>query len=170
MSANNYQEQYDRMIRWFNKIQEINQRKRLVNAPVNEVMDEVTAFFQNCYYLKDWIEKDNVAKAKLDRLGIKIDRDFINTDNDMKLLVDLCNGTKHMELDINPRTGNLGRSGENPKFTAAQNFKVTIGEPGGTKTEVDWHIITDLGKQYSVIDLATRCIQKWENFIKNYLS
>jgi hypothetical protein len=157
------------MIRWFKKLQDIHQRKRLVNAPVEEIMDEIAAFFQNCYYLKDWLLHDRVAKAKLDSLGMKIDRDFINTDEDLKLLVDLCNGSKHMELKIDQDTGILGRSGENPKCPPAQHFKATF-EPNGTnKFEVDWHIKTDVGKEYSVIKLANRRIQKWDNFINTNL-
>lgn len=150
-------------------MQDINQRKRLVNAPREEIMDEIASFFQNCYHLKDWIENDRVAKAKLDGLGLKIDDDFITPDVDMKLLADLCNGSKHMKLKR--KKGIIGRSGENPKFTAAQHYKVTCCEPGNSvKQEVDWQIITDVGKQYSVIDLANRCIQKWDNFIRTNLS
>ena len=154
------------MLRWYTKLQEINQRKRLVNAPVEDIMDEIVAFFQNCYHLKDWIEHDTVLQVRLDSLGIDIDHALINADDDMKLLADLCNSSKHMELKI--KAGILGRSGENPKFKEGQNFKVTIGEPGGTKTEVYWSIKTDNGNVYSVIDLATRCIQKWDNFISTY--
>jgi site-specific recombinase XerD len=93
---------------------------------LEDIMDDIVAFFQNCYHLKDWIEHDTVSKARLDSLGIDIDRALINADDDMKLLADLCNGSKHMELKI--KAGILGRSGENPKFKEGQNFKVKTGE------------------------------------------
>jgi hypothetical protein len=169
VTSNDYREQYDRMIRWFNKLQDINQRKRLVDAPREEIMDELAAFFQNCYHLKDWIKHDSITEAKLASSRINIEH-FIKNDEDMKLLADLCNGSKHMELDIDPRTGILGKSGENPKCTSEQHFKATFEVDGTNKNEVDWHIKTDVGKEYSVIQLANRCIQKWDDFIRTYLT
>jgi hypothetical protein len=94
VTSNDNREQYDKMIRWFKKLQDINQRKRFVNAPAEQIMDEIAAFIQNCYHLKDWILHDRVARAKLDCLGIDIDSIFISEDDDLGLLTDLCNGVK----------------------------------------------------------------------------
>jgi hypothetical protein len=50
-----------------------------------------------------------------------------------------------------------------------QHFKATLEPSGINKFEVDWHIKADVEKEYSVIELANRRIQKWDNFINTNL-
>jgi hypothetical protein len=48
----NWREQYDRMVRWYDRFETIVLGRPHVMAGDNYV-DEVYAFFQNCYHVKD---------------------------------------------------------------------------------------------------------------------
>lgn len=58
-----YQEQFERMKRWYERIKKIEQG-RPHNLPSDHYHDEVYAFFMNCYHLRDWIEKDKTVEPR----------------------------------------------------------------------------------------------------------
>ena len=52
-----YQEQYDRTKRWYDRLTAIDQG-RAHDMASDHYVDEIYAFFLNCYHLKDWIKND----------------------------------------------------------------------------------------------------------------
>ena len=147
-----YMEQFDRMQRWYEHFKKINQGISHERSS-EEYTDVVYAFFQNCYHLKDWIENDDNAKMPK---GFDIDRDFINKNPSMLLLADICNGTKHLKLDNE-------RSKESPEF-GSKTYSLQIGGQKPVLT-IKWNIKTKSGN-VDAFQLATECVQKWDEFIK----
>jgi hypothetical protein len=145
-------EQFERMQRWYERFKKIDQGTSHERSS-EEYTDNVYAFFQNCYHLKDWIKNDDTVKLPK---GFNIDKDFIDKNPCMCLLADICNGTKHLKLDSD------GRSKESPEFYS-KNYSLT---PGGQKSviKVKWNIKTKTGN-IDAFQLATECVQKWEEFI-----
>jgi len=58
--AAKYREQYDRMKRWYIRFASLNQG-RPHNVPSDNYLEDIYAFFMNCYHLKDWIKNDDTV-------------------------------------------------------------------------------------------------------------
>jgi hypothetical protein len=110
----NYRVQYERVIRWFERFKTINSGKMHTTSTEN-YEDEVHAFFQNCYHLKDWIKNDTSITRLLDV------EEYINVAVSLQLCADICNALKHLSR-IRPN-----RSGMAPEF----------GEAGGVSRSRD---------------------------------
>ncbi|MDD5155159.1 MAG: hypothetical protein PHF11_01575 [Candidatus Omnitrophica bacterium] len=146
-------EQYDRMIRWYERIKNIN-HGILHNRDSRFYEDEVHAFFINCYHLKDWILHDKTLKIIEKDKKLK---DFINNSSPLKICHDICNGLKHLELD-------------KPKIDKNTQFKSRHYslELGGEKLILSAkYSIQCGGKTFDAFSLATSCIEAWKDFIKN---
>jgi hypothetical protein len=94
-----WHEQYDRVLRWFERLQrpgEIDEHRR----------DEYYAFFLMCYHLKDWLKSDPIVQQRVLNIGRKIE-DFVNGNLSLRLCADLANGvkqfvvTKRIRIDAN---------------------------------------------------------------------
>src|SRR5947207_1069449 len=104
MSPPMYREQCDRMQRWHGRFAAINQG-RVHDVSSAHYLDDIYAFFLNCYYLKDWIKQDPTVAAAT-RQEVEA---FIDSSRPLRLCADICNALKHLHL-----TGS--RSGESPSF------------------------------------------------------
>ena len=58
--------QWDRTHRWYERVKRVGRDSTALPA---DRLDFLLAFFQNCYALRDWIQKDGTAcQAELDML------------------------------------------------------------------------------------------------------
>jgi len=119
-------------------------------------MDDVYAFFQNCYHLKDWLKKDPAFKAPED-----IEK-FVEKTLCLALCADICNATKHLGLDTRKK-GKGPRSGHESKV-AKREYKVGFGAEGDSMScQVT---VEHNGKNVDAYTLATECLKEWEEFVK----
>jgi hypothetical protein len=66
-----FEEQYERVKRWYKRFDEINQGKENYRSS-EDCRDEVYAFFINCYHLKDWIKNDKgLALKRQDQVKVE---------------------------------------------------------------------------------------------------
>jgi len=154
-SSSKYLEQFDRVKRWHQRFVIIDQGRKH-DHPSDYYQDEVYAFFQNCHHLKDWIINDEsvgVNKKKVE--------EFISNNEELCLCADICNGTKHLRLMRKPR------SNQAPQF-GQRKFKVRLGEPE-TSISVKYSIDT-LSGSVDALELATKCLQDWGNFIQQNIN
>jgi len=146
-----YQEQWDRVKRYYKLFEKIDQG-RLHDCPSDYYQDEVYAFFLNCYHLKDWIKNDkSVGVADIES---KVEK-FINNNKELRLCADICNSIKHLE-----RTSS--RSNQDPQF-AGREYKMQSDEYGITISAK--YIIDTSSGPVDAFQLATKCLELWENFI-----
>ena len=155
MPSQSYIEQFDRMKRYFARFKQINDGKTHNQASPN-YDDEVYAFFQNCYHLKDWIKNDSACSnwSKVENL--------INTSADLSICADLCNALKHLTLT-------KSRSAENPTFSGG-HITLNITDGFGVKESVDIAIkykISTVSGDIDAFELAERCVAAWERFINS---
>jgi hypothetical protein len=155
MTARPWRQQYDRMQRWFARYQQLKQG-RLHDVASDNYVDDIYAFFQNCYHLKDWIKNDPDAPEGLG----KAVEEFINSNRPLRLCADLCNGLKHLGLDRKPR------SGEAPTF-GKKLYKVTVGNTIPTSISLDYQIETTTGP-IEAFELASQCVAAWDLFIASH--
>jgi hypothetical protein len=72
--AASYREQYERVKRWYGKFIALDQG-RAHDVPSENYLDEIYAFFMNCYHFKDWIKNDirlhHPSSKRLSRTSIQ---------------------------------------------------------------------------------------------------
>lgn len=149
-----YREQDDRMKRWYDRFASIDQG-RLHDLPSDNYVDDIYAFFQNCYHLKDWIKNDNAISTPALKQSVE---DCITSDRSLRLCADICNSLKHLTRTTS------NRSGENPWFGQKQ-FAVDIGS-SPTNISLKYQIDA-AGGSIDAFQLATDCVAAWETFLKS---
>ena len=143
-----YEKQFDRVKRFLKRIES-------QNSSQTEYDDDMWSFFQNCWHLKDWIKNDGSVGVAADKV-----EEFISNNEELRLCADICNGTKHLRLASS-------RSGEDPRF-GQRKFKVHVG---GLPTTISAKYTIDTsGGPVDAFNLATKCLQAWENFIRSSIS
>ncbi len=145
-----YREQYDRMRRWYDRFVALDQG-RPHEVPSDNYLDEIYAFFMNCYYLKDWIRNDNTVAAPVQQ-SIEA---HINSNRALRLCADICNSLKHLRLTSS-------RSGENPVFGRKQ-FGLALGQ-GPPTISLKYEVDTTTGP-IDAFSLATECVDAWDSFL-----
>ncbi len=144
-----YEQQYDRMMRWYKRFEKI-VKGRVHDMESDNYEDEAHAFFLNCYYLKDWIKNDPSLPLIRDEV-----EQFINDNECLRLCADICNGLKHLKVT---KQG----SGKDPQFGPRQFF-VGLGA-GETTIAASYSIVTTNGP-IDAFELASECVKKWDGFI-----
>lgn len=123
--------------------------------------DDVYAFFQNCYHLKDWIKNDPYCNKWND-----VEK-FINSNKDLQICADLCNGLKHLQLKNS-------RSAEDPQFSGGYtHLDIRDGPSEGTSEVVRIAMsftVTTTSGDIDAFDLGKKCVSAWENYIANNTS
>jgi len=152
-----YKEQLERLKRWYNRFSELNKGK-IHDRESSYYIDEVHAFFPNCYHLKDWIKNDESLKLS-EQEKQKVE-DFISNNYHLSLCADICNSIKHLKLTSRPR------SDKDPSLGNIK-YKVRLGsEPTTIAVEVS---IDTTDGPLDAYELAKECIHAWEEFIKQWI-
>ncbi len=170
-----YLEQWERTIRWFNRIQKIKNSPPREYAMV-DCLDMIYAFFLNCFHLKDWI------KASRPDLENKAE-DLFDKDKGkqcFKICADLANSLKHMEVTKNPRLNNevfvKQISSTTIKLPLSYCVKNKDGkiEPPYVKNAKKSKRLSDYqgyieisDTNYDVYSLSEDCMKEWKIFLEN---
>jgi len=153
--SSKYLEQLARVNRWYQRFERID--KGIPHElPTENYLDEIFAFFLNCYHLKDWIIHDENTGVD----AVKVE-DFITNNEEMRICADICNSIKHLKLR------DKTRSGQKPEFRQRDyDFKL-----GGEQKilSMKCSIDTSIGT-VDAFDFAKKCLQAWEGFIDEYLN
>jgi hypothetical protein len=147
-----YREQYERVRRWYLRFKDID-KGRPHDTDSENYVDEIYAFFLNCYHLKDWIRHD---PAVPEQVRNKVES-HINANTSLRLCADICNSLKHLRLDRTPR------SVENPTF-GKKCFAVGLG-PGLPTTIALKYVIDTNSGPLDAFTLATECVTDWDRFL-----
>ena len=147
-----FTEQFKRMERWYQRLKIICDRVPDGFGPLEE-RDDVLAFFQNCYHLKDWIKNDdNSGISSTDVEG------FVGESEFLKVCGDLCNGDKHLKIT-------------NPKVDRNTNITRHVYlPPGGHINDpiVKREFIIESGdNKYEALYLANKCMKEWKKFFND---
>lgn len=147
--------QWSRVQRWFKRLENIKKKYEFEELSKEDV-DDIIAFFQNCYHLKDWII--NSLPEFRERIV-----NFMEENLEMKICHDICNGFKHKQLD---------RAKIDKNFVISQEYDYETAETQPWKNTTITKIVfgdkLDPKKiyEYCPFDLADRCYKLWGKFIK----
>lgn len=149
MAEVGWQEQRSRVLRWLIRIRDT-AAGRVHDSPTDSYEDEVIAFFQACYHLKDWLKNDPASRVTSSEV-----EDFVERTPSLRLCGDLANGSKHLQLD-RPRVDPDARIG-------ARNYKLGLGGRGPTISVT--YTVEAAGKTYDALTLAEECWGAWETYL-----
>jgi len=149
-----WREQYDRTVRWFDRFTELSVGRHHVTGSDNYV-DDVYAFFQNCYHLKDWIKNDPALPATI-RGEVEA---YISQSRPLSLCADLCNALKHLRLSSN-------RSRESPSF-GNKHYALQLGGEGPPIISLRYEVATATGTE-DAYDLAKKCVDAWTDYLRRW--
>lgn len=176
---NKYLEQWERVKRWYKRIQKIKEQCPKGYSD-DDCLDEIYAFFINCFHLKDWIKNSKPEyKEAIENLFDK------NKGKEVfKVCADLVNNSKHLKIKknrnrIDPNTqvtkqhttvqtrksltySVLGE--KNNKQKSGNNQKNNTYLPSLRK--YSWEV-TFKDKSYDIYDLANKCFEEWQRFLKD---
>lgn len=150
-----YSDQYQRTKRWYDRFCKLAQGRTHDLESVNYV-DDIYAFFMNCYHLKDWLKNDRNIVASI-RNAVE---PYINSDESLCLCADICNSLKHFDLPRSPR------SQADPAF-GAKRYAIAL-EPG-KETIISLKLeVTTRDGPIDAFQLATNCVVAWEKFLDTH--
>ena len=113
---------------------ELSVGRRHMTASDNYI-DDVYAFFQNCYHLKDWIKNDPTLPSSI-RSEVE---DYIDQTRALSICADLCNALKHLKLSGS-------RSKENPSF-GNKHYALHLGGGDPPIISLRYQVTTALGTE-----------------------
>lgn len=137
--------QYWRMIRWHKKFIATNPGD-FESPGIHEQLDIVYACFQNIFFLKDWLIHDA-------HLSSTLLNDFINNNIELQLCRDICNGTKHF---------NLNHASVDADFTIIREYNPFHKVWNEQRNNA---IILSGGHKFELKKLASDCISLWDLFL-----
>jgi hypothetical protein len=152
----------DRLRRYFKRFQRINDGGEF-DRPVEDLLNDIHAFFQNCYHFKDWLKNDP-AFAK--HSPQQIEQHVTNTP-ELAICADICNSTKHLTLTSTPRSGSLPALGKKQitvDITDTLSFGSAPAEEVPQKISMKVEIDHN-GATLDAFDVARRAIRAWESFV-----
>jgi len=154
-----WQEQFIRMRRYHDRLRRMyaGQPHRQGNE---ELVDDVYAFFLNCYHLKDWLIHD-AAYVSHSKPEIE---DYITNTAALALCADICNSIKHLSLSNS-------RSGAAPQFKGT-HLIMDFGDDFSTvQSNPELPVITlrvnleHAGQHVDALDLANDAVAAWETLV-----
>jgi hypothetical protein len=143
-----WKSQYERMRRWHRLVHEIGRARKSIGDTEQE-HDFIYAYFQNCYHLRDWLQNSSMATAE--EL-----REFFRLNEPMGVCRDICNGTKHWQID---------RPSVDADFSIGREY-VPANWPGERPhVNQSWFIVAGQSK-HDIFQLADTCMALWDSFLQ----
>jgi hypothetical protein len=136
-----WRNQFKRMNRWYKRLQHAEKELEETGKLSVDDMDNILAYFQNSYHLRDWLKMEEV-------IGSDILKELFQTCEPLKLCRDICNGTKHFILN-------------NPSV----DKDLQIGRGALPWEGKGYRFIRAAGEQRDLFELAHSCQQAWLDFL-----
>ena len=123
----------------------------------DEQKDDVYAFFQCCYHLKDWLKEDSEFQSP------KKVEVYVAQNKFLIICADICNASKHAYLknphkDDNKNTANIALEPKRVIYAKVFNG----GEAGSVSIKME---ITYNDDTLDAFDVATNAVNVWKSFI-----
>jgi hypothetical protein len=148
-----WQDQWGRVGRWHDKLRSTAEgRPHEMDSLSYE--DEMYAFFESCFHLKDCLKNDPARP-----LSRPADvEDFVERTEPLRWCADIANGSKHLITSrtprIDPNTG-LG----------TRRYSLHLGNANPTTISAQY-VIVGAGQTRDAVKLAAACLAAWEAFLQ----
>lgn len=117
---------------------------------LNDLEDNLWAFFQNCWHIKDWIRYDaGLEQATRDEIW-----DEVRKNHTLQIVADIANGTKHFEL-------------ERP-WTQTELAPIQVTRTPDGRWTIKHRIRLEDGTEVAAIHLAEQAMDEWQAILKGH--
>jgi hypothetical protein len=157
---NPWAEQWARVLRWYSLFEKTNAGREQDELTSEHYLDEVYAFFQNCFHLKDWLRQDPASASAVGDV-----ESVINNSLNLGLCADLCHGSKHMKLTRKVRVSRDTRITHQDAQIGVHDYALGTG-PEVPSTFAAQYQVEAAGKTYDAFDIAKGCVAEWETYLK----
>jgi hypothetical protein len=149
-----WDEQWRRVCRWYERFESLVGVGVEQTRPIETYEDDVLAFFQNCWHLRDWLWNDHASGVKKPEVNA-----YIAQSRYLTLCGDLAIGSKHLTITDRHRDPDT-------KFVAYPST-YDGGRVGGPPKILVDSIYVIKGPSFTVeaFDVATGCMQEWRTFL-----
>lgn len=152
-----YKDQFDRMMRYHEYFKQMNSGNPRSAKP-DEQKDDVYAFFQNCYHLKDWLKNDSEFQ-KADKV-----EEYVDKNKCLIICAYICNASKHARLTRTRRNTN-----EDIEIKNKRTIEAIVSNGGGNKSD-SVSIKMEIKYNDEILDafeVATDAVVAWKSFMNN---
>ena len=149
-----WREQYERMRRSHERLRGIAEGRE--RASSDAARDALFHFFQDAYYLKDWIKNDSTIEMR------DVEKWIDNTEP-LQLCADLCNGTKHFKL-TRTRTNDTSTAVETQSATVRPS---TIGSGRSAEPPLHGWTVQSDSRSRDAIDLSDDVVSAWQSWLRD---
>ncbi len=151
-------DQWERVLRWHEWLTPL-----LTAFPENEpaksyALDDLWAFFRNCYDLTDWVVRAGV-KSQEEVYG------FVDASEPMRICRDIANGVTHYRLSPEKQTTT------NPNWTT-MTYYTYVGREVDDLREVAHRVFVkdqaerfDIAATRDLLEVADACVAAWRSFL-----
>lgn len=141
--------QWNRVLRWYSRVQILANKSK--NSELSNFDDdELIAFFQNCFHVKDYLLNSYP--------DFKIDIDNLFSQNiELRFCRDIANGYKHKKIDRRPLDSDFNWYREYDYFE-------TKGSPIKYRAAFENPDTKEIVK-FDIFDLCNKCIDAWKDFL-----
>jgi hypothetical protein len=133
--APTWHEQYERMLRWLERLSESTTHD-------DRHLDDFHAFFITCFHLKDWLQEDPAVDTKI-RGEVE---GFLASNLWLRLCADLANGSKHLDVNKTPR----------------YDLPARLEKRTGKGSIV---VVTQGKNEWPALVIAKKCARAWQPFL-----
>lgn len=149
--ADHWKAQWARVLRWHHRVERIREKALMAELDACD-LDEVIAYLQNCYHLRDWLEASRPAlKAQLDA--------FFQKHFELGACRDVCNGFKHKSLK---------RASHDPGFNLYREYDPFLEDAEPGRSLVLYRIAFADGddlRRFDLFEFTNICLALWRDFI-----
>jgi len=143
--------QWARVCRWYERCKKLC-NKRVVEALTEEDLDEVIAFFQNCFHLREWVVGSHPEIKK-------VLQQFSRENFEMGACRDICNGYKHKVIKW---------PSHDPDFNFYQEYDYGVEESGTGESPIRYNFAFAEGegiRKFDAFDLVEQCFNLWREIL-----
>ena len=159
---NEYKQQYDRVVRYFSRL--TNQNRSQIDYE-----DDLWAFFQNCWHLKDWIKNDLTIPQNTGKIFEDKIENEVKKYKAIMIAADLANRSKHLTLKRQNRLDAKNTKKSVTVHVPPFRLNSKTGEShtdGECQSEYFYTIATEDGSEYDAFQIAKKAIADWDTIIK----
>lgn len=144
-----WREKYDRLKRW--------QARLMEERPIRESLgDDLYAFFECCYHLKDWLRNDSSLDPSMGRDAEAL----INSAPCLKICADIANGSKHL---VRNRPARIDPNAHVERVEGA--FQADAFQANAF--QVEQVVVVADGRAWNALDIVNECVGAWDTFLRS---
>lgn len=149
--SDQWKAQWSRVQRWHRKIRRI--REKATRTELDDFdLDDVIAYIQNCYHLRDWLVVSRPA------LKVSLD-DFFKKHFELGACRDVCNGFKHKAL---------ARPSHEPDFNVYREYDHFLEGAMAERSLVVYRLAFADGndlRKFDLFEFTDICFALWTKFL-----